>query len=212
MNFIIKSSVVTLLGVLSMTQVQAKINNAPEPYTPWHINASMGLQSTLDAEAHHGESAIGRLSFEYMPIQYLGVELGIQSGNAMRFTADKETIDTLGGVGIEGRIKPMIDVLLTVKSPNISSALPLYATAKAGVAYRQLQLDRESINDVSQTKPEFQAGLGYRANSHLEITLTYQYLCGGNPKIRANPLTESGHISNIPIQRALLLGLTYTLG
>ena len=119
MNLILKSSVVTLFGVVLMTQAQAKINYAPEPYSPWRINASMGLQSTLDAEAHHGDSAVGRLSFEYMPINYVGVELGIQSGNSMRFTVGKETIDTLGGVGIEGHIKPMIDVLLTVKSPNM---------------------------------------------------------------------------------------------
>ena len=210
MNTMFKRSMVVLFSVISITQAEAKIN--AQDVGPWHITASMGWQSTPHGQAHQGNTALGRLSFDYMPIKHLGIELGVQSGNTMRFAAGQETVDTLGGVGIEGHIKPMIDVLVTIKSPNINSSIPLYASVKAGVAYRQLQMDRESINDLSQVRPEFQAAVGYRVNPRLDINLTYQYVSGGNPNICANQFTEQGQISNIPIQRAVLLGLTYTLG
>lgn len=212
MNQLSKISVIILSSVIAVTQAQAHVSTEQAAYKPWYLTASIGMQSVQYAQKGHGETAAGRLAFHYMPIRYLGLELGIQSGNTMRFIANKETIDILGGVGIEGQIKPIIDVLLTAQSPTLSPSFPLYASAKAGMAYRQLQMDRESLNDISQTKPEFQVGLGYRLNPHLDISVMYQYMVGANPKIHADPLTESGLVSHIPAQQAVFLGLTYNLG
>ncbi|HAU0369099.1 TPA: hypothetical protein JBF73_07770 [Legionella pneumophila] len=212
MNPLFKGWVLGLIGTVLATQAGAQEMSLHESYSLWHITASMGMQSTEDVENSHGQSVIGRLAFQYMPIQHIGLELGIQSGDTMRFSAAKEMVDALGGVGVVGIIKPMMDVLITAKSPHVSSSLPLYASLKAGVAYRQLQMDRESLNDLYQIKPEFQAGLGYQINQRLDVSVLYQYVAGGDPKIQANPMTERGRILNIPNQKALFLGLTYTLG
>ena len=178
---------------------------------PWSITASMGVGTLPYMEGTHGQTALGRLAFDYAITPYLGLELGIQNGNHMRFALPKETVMNFGGVPVEGTLKPSLDALISAKTPYVHSRFPLYGLVKGGVAYRQLQMDRDSINDVAQTAPEVQAGLAYQINQHVDIHLVYQYIAGKNPDIQVNPLTETGSIAAIPTQRAALIGLRFNL-
>lgn len=208
----VKGCCLALIGIVLGTNAKAQEIINPPVYAPWHISASLGMQSTEYVFDAHRTTAVGRLAFQYMPIEHIGLELGVQSGNTMRFIADEETVYSLGGVGIEGTIKPMIDVLVAAKTPLLSPSIPLFASVKAGIAYRQLQMDRESLNELEQWKPELQAGLGYQVNQRLNMNVMYQYIAGARPKIQSHAETDSGHISNIPNQRAVFLELTYALG
>lgn len=84
----------------------------------------------------------------------------------------------------------------------------LFGVLKGGIAFRQLQVDRNEVNDLSKTSPEFQAGLGYKINDNLAFHITYLQIFGGNPNYQINPLDETASITNIPGQKTILLGLT----
>ena len=208
----LKHTVAILLSGLITAPVLAQ---TPLPQhvqrSPWSITASMGMGSFQYMESTHGQTALGRLAFDYALTEYLGLEAGIQNGNHMRFALPHETVNILGGVPVEGTTKPLLDLLVTAKTPTFNSALPLYGLIKGGAAYRQLQMDRETVNDLTQIAPEFQAGIGYKVSKHLDVGLMVQYVAGKNPNVQADALTETGKIANIPTQVAVFLGLTLTL-
>ena len=213
MNTSLKYSVALVLSGLITTQVLAQSieNKSAIKYSPWSITASLGMEQFDSMEGLHGQTALGRLAFGYALTNHFGLETGIQNGNQMRLALPKKTVDVLGGVPVVGTAKPLIDALITVKTPPLSSTIPLFLEAKGGVAYRQLQMDRETINDRAQFAPELQAGLGYTVREHLNINLMVQYVLGKNPDVAVDAVTERGWIANIPTQKAILLGLTLNL-
>lgn len=213
MNTSLKYSVALVLSGLITTQVLAQSieNKSAFKYSPWSITASLGMEQFDSMEGLHGQTALGRLAFGYALTNHFGLETGIQNGNQMRLALPKKTVDVLGGVPVVGTAKPLIDALITVKTPPLSSTIPLCVQAKGGVAYRQLQMDRESMNDRSQFAPELQAGFGYKVSEHLNVNLMIQYVRGKNPDVAVDAVTERGWIANIPTQKAILLGLTLNL-
>lgn len=182
-------------------------------YSSWTVDAAFGMVLYPDMANNDGQSAVGRLSLGYALFSdidwQLGLEAGIQSGNTMRLALPKESIDALGGLPIEAKMKPMLDMLVGLKTMPFSDA-PIMAWLKGGMAYRQLQLDRESVPDLSQFSPEIQAGLGYQINQQTTINLGYQYVFGKKPELAIDPLAETGVLHNIPAQQAVMIGLSFS--
>lgn len=210
MNSKPKYKLALLLSGLLATQVLAQpLKKTNAQTTPWSISASLGMSYFQHMEDLQGLTALGRLSFDYALTNLFGLEMGIQNGNQMRFTIPKDTVDRLGGVAISGTLKPMLDTLFTLKAPLSTTAFN--TILKGGLTYRQLQMDRESLNDIVRFSPQIQAGFDYGINNRLHLTAFYQYIFGNDSQLQANPLTETGSIANIPSQEAVLLGITLLL-
>ncbi|HHS8316193.1 TPA: outer membrane beta-barrel protein [Legionella pneumophila] len=177
----------------------------------WGFSGSIGL-THYDASYHHdGNSAMGRLSinaqYAFSDFFALGLEVGGQSGNTMRLDLEQSTLDELGGEPVSLLIKPAADLLFTAQITPFDES-GFYGVMKAGVAFRQAQVNRNDVNDLSQTSPEIQAGMGYKLNDNLAIHLTYQQIFGGNPNYQINPVTETATINDIPTQKTLMLGVS----
>lgn len=180
----------------------------------WELSGSFGVTQYQNAYANDGKSIIGRLSFgaQYRVNHnvHLGLESGIQNGNSMRLDIPKPILDIVGGEPVKVFIKPSVDVLATVK------LIPFYTRffgfLKGGIAYRQLQVDRNEVNDISQLTPEVQAGLGYEFGDNSYVHVGYQQLFGKNINYHVDPLTEIGHIENIPRQGSLFIGVSILFG
>lgn len=183
--------------------------------TPFHfgISADMGFTQYTNVYHQDGQSVLGRLSIQtqYIPSDasffVLGIEAGLQNGNTMRLDLDKSTLDRLGGEPVSIIVKPAIDLLGTLQIVPFED-FGLFGVIKGGVAFRQLQVDRNEVNDLSKTSPELQAGLGYKINENMAFHINYQQVFGGNPSYQVNELSDTATIANIPSQRSVLFGLT----
>lgn len=175
------------------------------------VSGSMGASNYHETYANDGKSILGRLSLE---VQHdvseslsLGVEIGVQNGNTMRLNISKPILDVLGGEPVGVVIKPLLDVLATLKVTPFDNP-GLFGFVKGGVAYRQLQVDRNEVNDLAKINPEIQVGLGYGMNDNAALFLVFQHVFGNNPNYQANPLTETGYIQGLPSQDSILMGLS----
>lgn len=70
-------------------------------------------------------------------------------------------------------------------------------------------VDHEGVNNVNGFSPEIQLGLGYQFNEQATVTLGYQMIIGQNPKLTLEPLTETGVLHYIPMQQAVMLGVSF---
>jgi hypothetical protein len=211
-NKLMKYSLTFLVSALLSTQTLANFTNISETQkSPWAMSGSLGMAQFESTKAHQGQTSLARFGLNYALTRFLGLEAGIQNGNQMRFDLPQESEDILGGMPVSGTIKPQLDLLFTVKTPKTQLIKPLYAQIKAGMAYRQLQMDRDSINDLQEFSPELQVGLGFAFNERLDFSLMYQQVFGQKPKFVVDALRETASIANIPSQKALMLGLTYCL-
>ena len=120
----------------------------------------------------------------------------------------KESIETLGGVPLEVTIKPLIDVLISFKTEPVTS-YPIVTWLKGGVAYRQLQLDHESVNDLNEFSLEIQVGFGYRINEQATFNIGYQAILGKQTIISVDAQTETGVLRYLPAQHAILIGFSF---
>lgn len=182
---------------------------------PWSIIASLGYTYFENGYQNDGQTVLGRLAIDkelYHSIQIaIGAELGVQNGNTMRLTTSNGAIDTLGGLPIQTTIKPILDLLVTVKTEPFIK-LPAFGLVKGGVAYRQWQLnDRTSVNNIQNIAGEVQAGLGMTLNQQASLSLLYQGIYGGNPNFQTNAIKSTGHLNNIPIQQGILFSLSYNV-
>lgn len=181
-------------------------------FNPWTVDGAFGMAHFPGMTNQDGQTAMGRLSlgrtFFTQPYWQMGIETGIQSGNTMRLSLPKASIDVLGGVPIEAKLKPFLDVLLSLKTEPLGS-IPIIGWLKGGVAYRQLQVDRVSVNDLNELSPEIQVGFGYRINEQTTINLGYQAIFGKQSTLTVNPSTETGVMQYIPGQQALLIGFSF---
>ncbi|MBA2710176.1 MAG: outer membrane beta-barrel protein [Tatlockia sp.] len=175
------------------------------------FSGSVGLTRFDSVYQNDGQSVLGRLSLnsQYALSDFLalGIDLGVQNGNTMRLSISKETLDLLGGEPVSINVKPMVDLLLTAQIIPFEDG-GFFGFVKGGLAYRQAQVDRNEVNDLSKFSPELQAGFGYKINDNLAIHLAFQQVFGGNPDYKVNPITERATITNIPSQKAVLLGLS----
>ena len=205
-----KKIIMVLLSLISMSGLTYALNESE--FNPWTIEASFGMATYPNMMNHDGQTAIGRLSLGHMfltkPYWQAGIEAGIQSGNTMRLILPKESIDALGGVPIEAKMKPLLDVMIGLKSEPLTR-FPIVIWLKGGVAYRQLQLDHESVNDLNEFSPEIQVGFGCRINEQATFNLGYQTIGGKQTNLTIQPLTETGIIRYIPTQQAVLIGFSF---
>lgn len=159
-----------------------------------------------------GQTAVERLAMNHDIISRndwaAGVELGVQTGNSMSLSASQVAQNALtSGLPIQTTIKPMIDLLATVK--KILGTSSFFLEGKAGAAYRRWQFNNLStIGDLSQFAPELQVGMGYQINLHVSMSLLYQGIYGRTPNLVVNTTTGVGSVSQIPSQNGLLLSLS----
>ncbi|HHT0593743.1 TPA: hypothetical protein ACTXXA_001648 [Legionella anisa] len=182
---------------------------------PWSVTGSLGYTVYEDMYRDDGQTTLGRFAigrdvYTSSPIA-LGLEVGVQSGNTMRYFPSQEAIDALGGLPIQTTVKPMLDLLATLKTDTFGVS-PIFAQIKGGISYRRWQFnDRNSINDKSQIAGEVQAGLGYFISERANLSLFYQGIFGSTPDFRFSADNATGRVSNIPLQNGGLLGLTVSL-
>ena len=205
-----KYIIIVLLGLIGANQSVYAFDD--ECCNAWFMSGAFGMNTYQDLGNNQDKRAVGRLGLgktiytdTYIK---LSLEAGIQSGASQRLTFSKDDIDALGGVPIETQIQPMLDVLFGIKTETFNE-VPIFSFIKGGVAYRQMQTDRDDVNNLSLYSPEIQAGFGYRVNEKASITLNYQYVWGEKPTLVVNPISETGILNNIPSQQAVMLGFSF---
>lgn len=178
----------------------------------WTIEALFGLADYSHALQRDGQSTMGRMSIGHLllakPSWQLGFETGIQTGNTMRLDLPKEAIDILGGIPIQAEMKPLLDLMLSVKAEPLTY-FPMVVWLKSGVAWRNLQLDRTSVPDLSKFSPEIQLGFGYRISKQATVNMGYQYILGKKPELTVNSFNATGVLHNIPSQQAITIGFSF---
>ncbi|MFZ4077101.1 MAG: hypothetical protein ACOYKA_03855 [Legionellaceae bacterium] len=189
------------------------MKDEPRPALPWSVTASLGYTVFQNMFQSDGQTALGRLAISKALVDYkqalFGLEVGVQSGNTMRVGATAAQLNDLSGLPVQSTIKPMLDLLATMKSPGLHNT-PVFLTLKGGLAFRRWQFnDRTSIEGVSNTAGELQAGLGLPFNTTTSLSLAYQGIYGGNPNFTVDTTRGFEHVGTIPIQQGILLSLTY---
>lgn len=177
---------------------------------PWTVSASLGYADYQKVHPGDHQTALGRFTIGRDIIQkgpvLFGLELGLQSGNQMRLQMTEEEIEALGGLLVQTTLKPMLDGLITARiHPSFNT--PLFIQIKGGGVYRRWQMDRDTINDISQLAAEVGAGFGYIITPNASISLSYQGIFGSSPDVTINLDSGSGTVKNIPVQHAILLGI-----
>lgn len=175
------------------------------------ISGSAGATRYNNVYSNDGKSILGRLSLEtnydVSESLSLGLEIGVQNGNTLRLNIPKPLLDILGGEPVSVVVKPLMDALITLKTMPFDNP-GIFGFLKGGLAYRQLQVDRNEVNDLTKINPELQLGLGYGMTDNSALFIAYQHIFGSNPNYQINPLTETGHIENVPSQNSLFLGIS----
>lgn len=206
---------VGIMGFVSLPAFAGSMGTIPGASPIWSVTGSIGYTVfdgvySGDANTAVGRLAIGRSIFASNSLTW-GLELGVQSGNNMRYIPSEAAIEALGGLPIQSTIKPILDVLVTLTTSSFET-IPVFAQLKGGVAYRHWQFnDRTSINDETQIAGEVQIGFGHAITQSANLSLSYQGIFGAHPNFTYNKAAEFGHVSYIPIQQGLLLGLTIIL-
>jgi len=164
-----------------------------------------------DGQVAQGRLALGLRAAEYMGVAF-GAEAGVQSGNTMRLEANDTLITDAGGLPIQSTLKPLLDILITVKGQLLPNT-PLFGILKGGVAYRQLVLnDRSSARDgLRQVSGELQAGLAFNLTHHATLTALYQGIYSGSNAGLALNTVGDVTIGRIPTQQAGFLGFEYSV-
>jgi len=191
-------------------------NCTEDAVKPWYMGGFVGvsLYPNVSTEKNEhtvmGRFSLGHVMVDFEPFQ-ITLDAGIQSGTSMRFLFPKYKVFALGGVPLEAKFSPLVDILPGIRT-NLLEDCPFFIWLKAGVAYRQLKIDRDSVNSLRKVAPEILTGIGYVINDRAALNLEYQYIFGGNPKLAVNPVTETGVLRNIPSQQAVMLGFTFNFG
>lgn len=205
-----KKITIILLTFISFTNLAH--SSSEHSLNSWVVNASFGMAYYSNAMNHDGQVTTGRLSLGrslfHIPFGQIDIEAGIQNGNTIRLNFPKEDISALGGIPIEIQVKPILDALIGFDTKSMGHT-PINTWFKGGVAYRTLQADRESVNDINQFSPEIQVGVGYAINKYTSLNLVYQTILGKQPKLEINTQNETGSLHNIPLQQAVLLSVSY---
>lgn len=179
---------------------------------PWFITGSVGYASLSDAFSGQGQTAVGRIAVGKTlgDVMYgmFGLELGFQNGTNMQLNIPQATLNVLGGVPVTVTVKPLLDLLVTLRAMPVSTST-VFADLKLGAAYRRMDvLIRQTVNNKSQFAFEAQAGLGIPIIEAVTVSLLYQGIFGSSVNFQADPASATGSISNIPVQNGVLLSLS----
>lgn len=140
----------------------------------------------------------------------VGVELGVQDGHTHRFDMNANDYSNLGSVAVQTTLKTFVDGLVEI-SREIHEKTHTAIFVKAGVAYRELYFDRDTINTLQKFNPEVQVGLKINIKQNFNVALGYQGIFGGGSGFTTNSSTNTGHIKNIPSQQGMLLMFGYII-
>ena len=225
-----KSHLIMSLGCcLSFTAFAGGMGSAPAVVVdmhPWSVVGSIGYTGYENAMSQNGQTPVGRLAIAKdlfnlgdtgisndifdASSTHIGLELGVQNGNRMALLVPQATLDTLGGLPITTTVKPMLDLLATVQVAPMAD-MPAFLVVKGGIAYRQMEMDRDTVNNLSQVAGEVQAGIGIPVSDAATLSLLYQGVYGSSPNFTVNATTLTGNVANIPVQNGVLLSLSMTL-
>ena len=224
-----KRHLVVLGCCLSFTAFAGTMGQAPAVVVdmhPWSVVGSIGYTAYQNSYNSNGQTPVGRLAIAKDLFNlgdtgigndlfnaagtHIGLELGVQNGNRMPISVPQATLDTLGGLPISTTVKPMLDLLATVQVAPMAET-PAFLVVKGGIAYRQWQMDRDTVNNLSEVAGEVQAGVGIPVSDAATLSLLYQGVYGSSPHFTVNTTAATGHVSNIPVQNGVLLSLSMTL-
>lgn len=212
---LIKQTLLSLSCCVSLVSFAGSMGAPPSPPVvdpcPWSITGSLGYAGLSDAYGGQGQSGVGRFAMGKLFKNYgrssLGWELGVQNGTNMQLQIPEATLDEIGGVPVTVSVKPLLDILATWRFTPVSTTA-MFGEIKLGAAYRRMDvLIRQTVNNKSQFAGEVQAGIGLAISHVAKLSLLYQGIYGANLNFQANAATETGLISNIPIQNGVLLSL-----
>lgn len=219
---LLMKKILSILTCLSFTLSAFANTSSNTNQTGWwspsrlHIGAYGGYGNIKGADKQDGQVAQGRLALGLHAAEYkclsFGTEIGVQSGNTMRLDANSTIITVTGGLPIQSTLKPLLDILITVKGQLLPN-YPLFALLKGGVAYRQLVLnDRSSSQDgLKKVNGELQAGLALNLTDHATLTASYQGIYSdANAGVNLNTVGNVT-INRIPTQQAGFLGFEYSV-
>ena len=205
-----------IIGILLSLNVFAD-GYYPQPTSqdqPWSINASVGQGKYQNSYPKEGNSALARLALGNELLLSgdvaLGVEFGFQNNSYIHLQIPYETLAVLEWLPVRTTLGPMLDLLVTAKSDPLAGSA-FFAQLKGGVAYRKWKIKQDRINDLSLLAGEIQAGFGYPVTALVSLSLLYQGVFGGDPDLKLNLYTKTGHVSNIPALHAVLLGFSVNL-
>ncbi|MFA5960139.1 MAG: hypothetical protein WC785_06450 [Tatlockia sp.] len=174
----------------------------------YSIIANLGYGEYKRAYHSDEQTAIGRLALaaELWTISQaaFGLEVGIQSGARMHIA--QSTFETLSHA-VQTTMRPMFDLLVTAQANPLDESL-LFTQVKGGLVYRHWQINSILINNKNAVVGEVQAGFGYPLTEVANLSLLYQGIFGGSPKVRLNSPTETGFVSVAPMQHGILLGFS----
>lgn len=174
----------------------------------WYVNLGIGYAKInqiqpSDAETIIGKLGLGKTLFHFPHGISAGAELGVQTGNTMRMGISQDQLNTLGGLPIQTTLKPILDLLgtLTIKTGKF-----LFIDTRVGAAYRSWQInDRETVNNLSDIRPELEIGLGSKINQRFNLSLLYQTIFSTPYSFTIDPVEDTAHVNNIPQQSGVLL-------
>lgn len=181
---------------------------------PWSLEIGLGYGKYQNMLYSDGKTVLARIGIGKeiwrSKLFRTGMEVSVQTGNTSRLSIPSSTQALLGGLPVESTIKPMMDFLLTGKR-YLSTYPTFYSQIKVGAIWRQWQFTRSTVNDVSKINTELQFGMGWDVNKTTSITLLYQHIFGGHPSFEVVSDDCIAHVSKIPIENSIILGLSINL-
>lgn len=181
---------------------------------PWSLEIGLGYGKYQNMISSDGKTVLSRIGFGKEFFRYksfhAGMEMGVQTGDNARLSIPESTQLLLGGLPVDTVIKPMLDILVRGKLsfPKYTS---FYSQVKAGAIWRQWQFTRSSVNDLSKINPELQIGVGWDINRIASLSLSYQHVFGGHPNFEVVSDDCQAHVSAIPSENSIILGLSIYL-
>lgn len=140
----------------------------------------------------------------------IGGELGVQDGHTHRLDMNTSDYSNLGSVAVQTTLKTFVDVLVEI-SRVVHEKTQTVAFVKAGVAYRELYFDRDTLNTLHKFNPEVQAGLKINLKRNFNMSVGYQGIYGDDLKLTTSATTNTGKVKNIPNQQGVLLMFGYNV-
>lgn len=193
-----------LTFIVSLVSANAFAFTAANPY----VALLGGYQHFQDVYRDDGDTTTGRLAFgmnvPYDCVWSWGGELGFQLGNRMRINADNVS-SIIGTIPVFLTIKPMVDLLLNI---NYQLTPQWSLRAKLGGAYLQGLLDRSTIENENEVRPEIQLGFAWKMTQMVSWVMYYQSICGNKPTLSiVDASLGTAKIKALPSARAIFLGM-----
>ena len=183
-------------------------------HLPWSLEVGLGYGKYQNMLRSDGTTVLARIGIAKQIVRMqafsAGIEMGVQSGNTARLSVPDSIENELGGLPVDSTIKPSLDLLLTAKVYPLTKRI-FFTQIKAGAISRRWQFTRGSVNDVSKVNPEIQIGIGYDVNRVASVSLSYQGIFGNNPDFKIVTEDCLAHVSGIPGENSVILGLSVYL-